>query len=217
MKKRSRLFGKRFFVYDFLRVTGFLPGLIWYRPKFVYESKEAKKRVRGGAVLISNHVGFFDPIYCMYAMWYRRQHFVCLKELYDRRPFWLFHNILTIPIDRENFNMNSLRQIEDELTSGSVVTIFPEGHINSSGELAAFKSGMVLMALRGKAPIVPLYIREKKRFWSRLVFAFGEEVYVEALCGRRPTMAQIEEVTALLKEKEEHLKELTEKRKANSL
>ena len=208
MKKRNKIFGKKFLIYDFLRFTGALPGLIWYRPKFVYENEAAKKRIRGGAVLIANHVGFADPIYCMYAVWYRRQHFICLKELYDHKPRWIFHNILTIPIDRENFNMNSLREIADELSDGSVVTLFPEGHINSSGELATFKSGMVLMALRGKAPIVPLYVREKKHFWSRVVFVFGEAVDVNERYGPRPTMAQIEEVTVLLKEKEEDLRKL---------
>ena len=208
MKERNKLFGRRFFVYDFLRVTGVLPGLLWYRPKWVYESEEAKKRIRGGAVLIANHIGFADPIYCMYAVWYRRHHFVCLKDLYDRKPALLFHNILTIPIDRENFNMNSLRQIADELTDGSLVTLFPEGHINSTGELAAFKSGMVLMALRGKAPIVPMYVKPQKHFWNRVVFAFGEPLDVCSLYGARPTMAQIEEVTALLKQKEESLRKL---------
>ena len=208
MKKRNKIFGKRFFVYDFLRVTGVLPGLIWYRPKRVYESEAAKARIRSGAVLIANHIGFADPIYCMYAVWYRRHHFVCLKDLWDRKPALLFHNILTIPIDRENFNVNSLRQIADELENGSLVTLFPEGHINSTGELAVFKSGMVLMALRGRAPIVPLYVKAKKHFWSRAVFVFGEPLDVCAEYGPRPTMVQIEEVTARLKEKEESLRKL---------
>ena len=212
MKKQNKLFARKYFVYDLLRVTGALPGLIWYRPKFVYESKEAKKRVRGGAVLIANHIGFADPIYCMYAVWYRRHHFVCIKELYDHKPHWIFRNILIIPIDRENFNINSLREISDELTSGSLVTIFPEGHINSTGELATFKSGMVLMALRGKAPIVPLYVRAQKHFWNRVVFAFGEAVDVNGTYGPRPTMAQIDEIAALLKEKEEGLRKLAGER-----
>ena len=208
MKKRKAIFGKKFFIYDFIRLTGSLPGLIWYRPKWLFESKEAKRRVRGGAILISNHIGFADPIFCMYALWYRRQHFVCLKQLYDHKPHWFFRNLLTIPIDRENFNMNSLRAIEDELKADSVVTIFPEGHINVDEGLATFKSGMVLMALRGKAPIVPLYIKNRKHFWNRVVFAIGESVDVTALYGSRPTMAQIEEVTALLKDKEEKLRRL---------
>lgn len=211
MKKRKPIFGKKYLIYDFLRLTGGLPGLIWYRPKRVYESREAKKRVRGGAVLIANHIGFADPIFCMYALWYRRQRFVCLKELYDHKPHWIFRNILIIPIDRENFNINSLRAIEDELKDGSVVTLFPEGHINAEEGIAAFKSGMVLMALRGGAPIVPLYVKDRKHWWERVVFVFGESVDVTALYGKRPTMAQIEEVTVLLKEKEEKLKTLAEK------
>ena len=30
-----------------------------------------------------NHDGFFDPIYLMFAIWYRRHRFICRKEFFD--------------------------------------------------------------------------------------------------------------------------------------
>ncbi len=212
MKKASRpLFSFQYLFYDFVKVTSALPGLLWFRPKWVYESPAARRRIRGGAILIANHQRFFDPIYLMIAVWYRRHRFVCSKELYNSGGGWFFRHFLCIPVDRENFSMSTLRQIVGEIKAGSLVSMFPEGHISlSGGQLDAFKSGMVLMALQGNAPIVPIYIRRGKHFYNRLRIAVGESVDVAAQYGPRPSMAQIEEAAAQLQRKEEELKKLVE-------
>ena len=45
-QKRAKLFSFKYFVMDFIRVSGALPGLLWLRPKIRYTSKAAKKRIR---------------------------------------------------------------------------------------------------------------------------------------------------------------------------
>ena len=210
-KSRAKLFSLKYLVHDFIKVTAALPGLLWLRPRWKYENASARKRIRGGAVVIANHIGFFDPVYLMFAIWYRRHHFICGKEFFDSKYRWWFEHFLCIPVDRQNFNMNSLRQISDELKAGSLVTLFPEGHINDgSGAMAAFKSGMVLMALQGKAPVIPVYLRPKAHFYSRLTVVIGEPIDIIARYGKRPSMQQIDEIAAELQHKEEELKKIAE-------
>ena len=48
---KAKLFSLRCLLMDFVRLTGALPGLIWLRPKRRYTSKQAKKRIRGAALL----------------------------------------------------------------------------------------------------------------------------------------------------------------------
>ena len=84
-RQRAKLFSFRYFFYDFMKVTGALPGLIWLRPKWIYETPTAKKRLRNGCIVISNHHSFFDPVYLMYAIWYRRHHFICGKEFFESK------------------------------------------------------------------------------------------------------------------------------------
>lgn len=208
-KKRSPLFSLKYLVYDFVKITAGLPGLLWFRPRIRYENEAAKKRIRGGAVIFANHVGFFDPIFVMFAVWYRRHRFICSKEFFESKARWWFKRFGCIPVDRQNFNLGSLRTISEALTEGCLVSIFPEGYINDSGALAAFKSGMVLMALQGKAPIVPVYLRPGKHFYNRLHIMIGEPIDIISRCGGRPSMPQIEEITADLHRKEEELKLLT--------
>ena len=195
---------KNYIFYDFVRITAAISGLVVFRPKLVYENEAAKRRIRGGALLISNHTGFFDPVHLMLSIWYRRHHFVCIKDLFEgnRLKHLLFRHFHCIPIDRDNFSMASLRLITDELKAGHLVSMFPEGHVVPNGSLAPFKSGMVLLALQGKCPVVPVYIEPQKRFYKRLTVAVGEPIDLEALYGPRPNLAHIDEAAAMLREKE---------------
>ena len=57
-QRKAKLFSFKCFVMDFMRVSGALPGLLWLRPKIRYTTEKAKKRIRGGALVISNHTSF---------------------------------------------------------------------------------------------------------------------------------------------------------------
>ena len=208
-EKKAELFSLRYLFVDFVRITGAIPTLLWYRPKILYENKKAKKKIRGGALLISNHNCFFDPIYIMTALWYRRHHIVCNQEFYNTKAKWFLEHVLCIPIDIENTGFQTMKDINGHLQNGELVSMFPEGHINDgSGELRGFKSGMVLMAMRAGVPIVPVYVREHKPRSGRLRVVVGEPVDINKMFDGRPTMSQIEEVTASLFEKENELKEI---------
>ena len=209
-KQRAKLFSPKYFIYDFVKITAGLPGLLIFRPKWIYESAEAKKRIRGGALVVSNHYGFFDPLFLMIAIWYRRHRFVCGKEFFESRARFWFRSFLCIPIDRANFSISSLRAITDAMKAGYLVSMFPEGHVNGerTGDLEDFKPGLVLMALQAKTPVVPVYIKPRKHFYERARFVIGEPVDVTALYGERPTFAQIEEIARAVRDKEEQLKEL---------
>lgn len=195
---------KNYIVYDFVRITAAIPGLLALRPKLVYENENAKKKLKGGILLIANHAGFFDPVELMLSITSRRHHFVCIKDFFEGSLLkrWLFTQFHCIPIDRENFSMSSLRRITDELKAGHLVSMFPEGHVVTEGGLGPFKSGMVLIALQSGCPILPVYLKPPRRFYNRLVVGVGEQIDVRSVYGERPSLAQIEEIAAMLHEKE---------------
>ena len=209
-RKKAKLFSWRFFLYDLIRVTA-VPGLLFFRPKAFYENEEARKKIRGGALLISNHVGFFDPVHLMFAIWYRRHHFICMKEFFEEGKLkrFIFQSFLCIPIDRENFNMSTFREITEHLKQGELVTMFPAGHIGfEENDLSGFKSGMVMMALSGDCPIIPVYLHKKEHRFSRLKFAVGSPVDVRKLYMEKPSLTRVEEIAKILEEKEAALSAL---------
>ena len=211
-RNKARLFAFKNLVYDFVKLTAVIPTLIMCRPKFLYSSKKAKKRIRGGAIVIANHNGFFDPIYLMTAVWYRRHHFVCLKQFFERKSAWWFRRFGCVPIDKENVNMESFRSIVAHLRAGELVSMFPEGHIgDGSDRIDVFKSGVVLMAVRARKPIVPVYLKPRRHWYKRCVFAIGEAVDVNSL-GQRQTFSQIDAFAEELRNKERELEALANKR-----
>lgn len=206
--KKAPLLSWDYFLYDFGKFWAILPGLVWLRPKWMYENKAAKKRVRGSAILMFNHTGFTDPIMGQFTVWYRRQHYVAAKELFRGKWLnWLFHVFHCIEVDRENFNFQTFRDITQHLEDGKIVCIYPEGHINEdkSGALTAFKSGVVMMALRSGRPVIPIYVRKPARWYNRAVFVIGEPINLREKYGALPSMQVIEQISEDLKNKEAEL------------
>ena len=211
-KPKAPLLSFKYLATDFIRVTGVLPGLVWLRPKYVYENENAKKKVKGAAIAIANHSTFYDPVYISFALWYRRHRFVVKKEIYDSKAHTLLKWGRCIPIDPENAGLDSVKAVTAALKEGELVTMFPEGQVShSQTQFNQFKSGVVLMAFKGKAPIVPIYIRDKRSFFDRMLFVFGEPIDIEKECGTMPTFSRLDEISQKLYHKEQQLEKIAEK------
>ncbi len=205
----------QYLVYDFVKVTAVPAGLLAFRSKILYEDEDAENRIRGGALLISNHIGFFDPVVLMFSIWYRRHHFVCLKSFFERPVAgWFFRRFHCIPVDRDNFGMDTLRTVVELLKDGKLVSMFPEGHlVAGSDKVDPFKSGMVLMAAMSKKPIVPVYIVPRKSIWHRQVTVIGHPLDVAAEYGSMPSLPDMEKIAQALYEQEERLSQIANERR----
>lgn len=213
-KKRRNPF--RYFVYYFTVITGALTVLIWLRPKRLFENKKAKKHIRGGGVIVANHTNMRDPIALFVAFWYRRVHTITLQELFiNKLSGWFFRHVLCIPVNRENFNMQTFRTATEVLKEGELLSIFPEGHINDDkSTIQSFKSGATLMALNAKVPIIPVYLSPYTKWYKRTVIVMGEPIYPQDFCNGTPNVNSLQELSNRLREKELELMEIYEKWKA---
>lgn len=208
-KKKGRIFSFQYLAFDLIRFTAIIPGLIWLRPKIIFESNVAKKKVKDGALLISNHSGFFDPIYLQFCIWYRRLNFVCRKEFFNGVSGVFFRVFHCIGIDKENCSFDAFRNIIDILKSDKIVAMFPEGQVNDgSGQLAQFKTGVAMLALKSGKPVVPVYIKRKEHFYNRIVMVVGETIETDKLFPETGAFAKIDKIAEYLYEKEKYLKEL---------
>ena len=197
----------------FVKITA-APAMLLFRPKVHYP--EGKKyRIKGGALLISNHHTNVDPLYMMFIIWHRNHHFICTKEFYQKPLLaFIFNCFQCIPVDKENTGTATIREIAAHLRAGELVSMFPEGHINTStaqnADIEQFKSGMVLMSLMAGTPIIPMYLKKRKTVFSRLEAAVGEPVDVASFYGKRPSLQEIEEITRILQERFEKLRRVVE-------
>ena len=215
-QKKTPLFSFRYLAYDIIRLTAAIPGLIWFRPKKIYASPAAKKKIRGGAMIMSNHTGFFDPMYLLLGIWYRRPRFVATKELFSNRfkRFLFTKCFMCIEIDRERFGLATFREIVGRMKSGQLLGMFPEGHINRADGVGEFKSGVVMMAQKAGVPVVPIYIVRRKGFFGRLKFVIGEPIDVDKTAEELGVSKKdYDAIAAYLRKKENELLELGENKK----
>lgn len=199
------------FFYDFVKVTGVIPGLLYFRPKTVFLHRETK-HIKGRALLVANHNSFIDPIILMLSFPFRRLIFMATKDLFQK-PLadWFFTHVHCIKVDKDNFNMSSFRGVSDGLNKGKLVAVFPEGSVDTeSEELHPFKAGAVLMALKNNAPIIPVYLSKREK-GKRQVVIIGDPVDVVAMCNGNQSLNNIQKINEYLHKKELELKDKFER------
>ena len=123
-----------------------------------------KVEADGQYLLISNHRTILDPCIVelalkdtnIYGLW------ISKKELYYSFFFGLFvRNGGSVLLDRESNNMSKFfKAIKVGLSSGASIFVFPEGTRNkTNSDLAEFKDGSQLIAVKNKLPMLPIYIK----------------------------------------------------------
>ena len=208
--RKSRPVGN--FWYDFVKITGLIPGLIWIRPKVIYTGGKCP---RGGVLISSNHPTFLDPIILLASIRNRRLHSLATTDLFSNKlKTFMFSRMHCIPVDKNNFSMTTFHEVVDRLKAGKAVVIFPEGQVNRGGgqEIRAFKSGAILMAHRASAPVLPVYIVRREKWYHPQYVVVGEPFDVRAAVGLIPTMEQVDRVCEQLREKELELKRYYEEK-----
>ena len=212
---KAKLFSFKYILYDLVKWLGSWQCLIWYRIKKIYDGPEAKKRIKGGAFISSNHVGFSDPFILLTAFLSRRLHFVFMSELIKNKfQEWCYRNIfLSYPIDREKPSLSTMKFLSQYVANGHVLGLFPEGHIKRDGEVDAFKGGIVLMAYLSGKPIIPVYHQKRTSIWHMTRLVIGKPFDVKEKIGPVMNQAKLNEVANELYEYELHLQEMCEGKK----
>ena len=210
-RKKAKLFAWKYLCLDIARILAAPSVFLFLRPKWIYENEAAKKPIKGAAVVVSNHDSFLDPMYIMIAVWYRRMRIMATTDLYQHKSLDFFLNVVRcIKVDKKNFSFATFREVSDSLNEGEIVTIFPEGSINDGTQesVRTFKSGAVLMAQKGNAPIIPIYIGHRKSLWNRQRYVMGEPIPMTSANGGRATLMDINRITDELQQKELKLKQM---------
>ncbi|MBK1833863.1 1-acyl-sn-glycerol-3-phosphate acyltransferase [Roseibacillus ishigakijimensis] len=135
-------------------------GWSWFRgvakASFNYEVVGRERLIEeGGALVVSNHVSFLDPP--LVGIAHRKGVFyLARKTLFKGFTAWLYPRWNSIPIDQENPDMSSLKNIIKLLKSGERVVMFPEGERSWDGQLLPAKAGVGLIVSKARVPVLPV-------------------------------------------------------------
>lgn len=118
---------------------------------------------KGGALVISNHISWFDPP-LLNVVLPGIPHWLAMAELIKEGFWqWFFINVGVIPVDRNSPGSAPLKEAVRRLRAGAVLVVFPEGGIRDGeksvlGGNPELKEGAALIALKAGVPIVPAII-----------------------------------------------------------
>jgi 1-acyl-sn-glycerol-3-phosphate acyltransferase len=124
---------------------------------------------KGGAVLVSNHIGYLDFVFAGFAARpaRRRVRFMAKESVFRNRVSGpLMRGMRHIPVDRAQ-GEQAFAAAVDALRAGEVVGIFPEATISPSFTLRKFKSGAARMAQQAGVPLLPVALWGTQRLWTK--------------------------------------------------
>lgn len=113
----------------------------------------------GAMVIASNHRQYLDPVYVSMAV-PRRVQWMGKKQLFVFPLKRFFYLIGCFPVDRERGGRAALKAALRYLDLGATLGIFPEGTRRKHGHAPqeAPKSGMVMLAARSGALVLPVHV-----------------------------------------------------------
>ena len=112
----------------------------------------------GPLVIVCNHLSNLDPP-LLGASLPRRIRFLAKRGLFTANPAagWFLRSYGAFPLNRDGVDVPAYRWALNELATDGALVLFPEG-TRSEGAMAQAKTGVVNLALRFKAPILPVGI-----------------------------------------------------------
>jgi 1-acyl-sn-glycerol-3-phosphate acyltransferase len=132
----------------------------------------------GPLIVVSNHTHFLDPP-LVGATLPRKVLFMAKQELFDAPLLgWIVRHYDAFPVRRGEADRQALRDAQRALDLGLAIGMFPEGTRSRDGVMREAFAGAAMIALRGRAPIVPVGIDGSDRVFRSVRSLRREKVRV---------------------------------------
>lgn len=135
----------------------------------VDDAELARVPERGPLIVVVNHVNFLDVPLLFTHLQPRPVTGFAKAETWDNPALRVLVDLWgAIPLRRGEADMTAIRQGLDLLKSGHVLVIAPEGTRSGDGCLQRGRPGVVLLALRSGAPVLPMAYYGAERLWHNV-------------------------------------------------
>ena len=135
------------------------PVMALYRIKTV----GAENIPEGGCIVAANHTAFSDVLIVTAAIG-KQVKYMAKAELFKTPLKPLITALGAFPVERGGADVGSIKKAIELLGNGEMVSIFPQGHRYGKRDprFTEIKSGVGMIAYRSKAPVLPVFIDNKR-------------------------------------------------------
>lgn len=157
------------------RVIRFLVKVL-YHPKVYFEDATRREpRIDGPAILVCNHTSHLDGPIVNSTLKGPRIRSLAAKDRFEQRGFGFFlRHTGCIPIDRQHADTSWIHASLQVLADGGCVAIYPEGRHGTHRHQLPFHSGVSMLAVMARVPIVMVYIDGPHKVFRRTGLMIGE-------------------------------------------
>ncbi len=189
----------------FVRLTGFVPALIFFKPRVKLENERASRRLPKHAILVSNHTSLMDFVLYLIVFPLRTVRFLMAEVLFNKGPaFAKFLSLLGgIRVDRNTFDFEFVSKALEVLDRGGTLGVFPQGRLPVNGKPFPFTVSTAFIALQTDAPIIPVYTDGRYGLNKRAGVVIGEPLYLQD--HKVEGLSDDEQLKALTTMLEEHI------------
>lgn len=156
--------------------TNLIGGILSIIYRINYYGKE--NIIKNSKVIVcSNHTNYFDPIILAKAFNKRQLHFMAKKSLFKYKLIGAFIKKLgTFPVDRDGADLSAIKKALKILKEDKVLGIFPEGTRVINNRKSEAKPGVAMIAVKSKAPVIPVYIDTNYKIFSKVNVYIGKPI-----------------------------------------
>ncbi|MBN2656038.1 MAG: 1-acyl-sn-glycerol-3-phosphate acyltransferase [Spirochaetales bacterium] len=121
----------------------------------------------GPLIICINHINFLDAPLMQIVLHPRSVRGFAKKETWEN-PFlrFLFNTFDAIPVDRGRADLKAFREVIKTMEEKRFVCLAPEGTRSGNGVLGKGRPGIVALALKTGAPVLPLVHYGTENFWT---------------------------------------------------
>lgn len=135
----------------------------------VDDAQLARVPQHGPLIVVANHINFLDAPVLFSRVHPRRVTGFVKAETWQNPALALLFDVWkTIPLERGKADVGAFREGLAALQDGAILAVAPEGTRSGHGRLQRGRPGVVLLALRSGAPILPLVYYGSERFHDNL-------------------------------------------------
>ncbi len=188
--------------------------LLVFKRKTYYEDRRVQgRRVRGRALIVSNHFSVFDYMVNLFLFPFRKLYVVYWPQN-SKRIRWGMRFFGGIVSDRDVMSLRFMDDSVKVLEKDKIVQIYPEAHISEDGSMDEFKPSYVLIALRAEAPIIPVITDGQYGIFKRVHLIIGKPIDLWDYCkSEDPTREEIMVLNDIVYKKCLELRDELERRK----
>lgn len=191
-------------MFRFCQFSLAIPVKIFYPTKLINK----KNIPKGRCIIASNHRSNMDAVLLGANTW-EKKYYLAKKELFKGKlKSAILKSLGGIKIDRQANDVGAIKNALSVLKKDKKLVIFPEGRRNGDEMLGEIKQGIAMLAIKGQAPIVPMYISKKAKIFRRNKIFFGQPFTLEQFYGVKLSGEVLEEATGIVEAKMKEIEDI---------